>query len=120
MHEGKDLFSCNPVHTGFIFTLPLILSKRQKNTLSIPKEQPLPHQDCLSTSEANETAKREVLGAVSKGWKKLGDYTFNQDFYKHSMNENPRAAKIGDDDEKYDEHAEAGGSSHAFKCSRHA
>ena len=57
----------------------------------------------------DETAKPEptgVWGSVNKGWKKLGDNTFNQDLHAQSMHENPKAAKIWDDGIKYDPNTE--------------
>ena len=73
------------------------------------REETAPKEFPKIVDEANETAKPEPTGAwgtVNKGWKKLGDNTFNQDLHAQSMHENPKAAKIWDDGIKYDPNTE--------------
>jgi sodium-dependent phosphate transporter len=69
------------------------------------------------TSEEEEAAAAAAAGkedndpAPLTGWrslaKKFGDNTVNQDLHEQSMHENPRAAKIWEDAEHYDENAES-------------
>jgi sodium-dependent phosphate transporter len=53
----------------------------------------------------NEDEEPELTG-WRKALKQFGDKTYNQDLHTQSMHENPRAAKIWDDGEKFDENAE--------------
>jgi len=73
-------------------------SNREEHGLSIADNEKV-------ANNPKEVAKVE-LSAMQKYMKKFADNTYNQDLHAQSMHENPRAAKLWDDGEKFDPEAE--------------
>ena len=61
-------------------------------------------KQAVKAEEVSETAAE--LSAMNKYMKRFADNTFNQDLHAQSMHEDPRAAKIWEDGEKFDPTAE--------------
>jgi len=76
---------------------------KMPNTSEGQGECPKSEGEATAEKSAEDGEKRSSIGKL---YKKFADNTYNQDLHAQSMHENPRAAQIWDDGEKYDPEAE--------------